>query len=102
MGCCDVEVEAGETTKQLELIVCKGNGLSLLGINSLEEIKLNWSQIAHSNSVTKGNQPKLDRISDRYRDAFTAELGYCKGVKAKLYVKENSVPQFPSSRFRVI
>ena len=97
MGCCGVEVKAGETIKQLKLIVCKGNGSSLLGRNWLEEIKLNWSQIAHANGVTKGNQPKLDRILDRYRDAFTAELGHCKGIKAKLYVKENSVPQFPSS-----
>ena len=33
MGCCEVQVQHGETTKQLELIVCKGNGLSLLGRN---------------------------------------------------------------------
>ena len=55
MGCCDVEVEAGETIKQLELIVCKENGLSLVGRNWLEEIKLNWSQITHANGITKGN-----------------------------------------------
>ena len=41
MRCCDVQVQAGETIKQLELIVCKGNGFSLLGRNWLEEIKLN-------------------------------------------------------------
>ena len=65
MGYCDVQVQAGEIIKQLELIVCKGNGLSLLGRNWLEEIKLNWSQIAHANSVTKDNQPKLERILDK-------------------------------------
>ena len=75
MGCCDVQ--AGKTIKQLELIVCKGNGLSLLGRNWLEEIKLNWSQIAHANGVTKGNQLKLDRTLDQYRDVFTAESGHC-------------------------
>ena len=94
MGCCDVEVKAGETIKQLELIVCKGNGLSLLGRNWLEEIKLNWSQIAHANGATKGNQPKLERILDRYRDVFTVELGHCKGVKAKLYLKKTVHPSF--------
>ena len=41
MGCCDIQVQTGETIKQLELIVCKGNGLSLLGRNWLEEMKLN-------------------------------------------------------------
>ena len=98
MGCCEVEVKAGETIKQLKLIVCKGSGLSLLGRNWLEEIKLNWSQIANANGVTQGSQPKLEKILDRYRDVFTAELGHCKGVKAKLYVKENSVPQFHRPR----
>ena len=98
MGCCDVQVQAGETIKQLDLIVCKGNGLSLLGRNWLEEMKLNWSQIAHANGVTKDNQPNLKRILDKYRDVFTAELGHCKGVKAKLYVRENSVPQFHRPR----
>ena len=57
-------------------------------------MKLNWSQIAHANGVTKDNQPKLERILDKYRDVFMAKLGHCKGVKAKLYVRENSVPQF--------
>ena len=94
MGCCDVQVQAGETIKQLELIVCKGNGLSLLGRNWLQEMKLNCSQISCTNGVTKDNQPKLERILDNYRHVFTAELGHCKGVKAKLYARENSVPQF--------
>ena len=66
--------------------------------NWLEEMKLNGSQIAHANGITKDNQPKLERILDKYRDVITAELGHCKGVKAKLYVRENSVPQFHRPR----
>ena len=31
MGCCDVKVQDGETTKQLELIACKGNSLGEIG-----------------------------------------------------------------------
>ena len=89
MGCCDVQVQDGKTTKQLKLIVCKGNGLSLLGRNWLEEIRLNWPEIACTNGV-KTSQSELDK----YKDVFTAELGHCKGVKAKLYVKENSIPRF--------
>ena len=97
MGCCDVKVQDGETIKQLELIICKGNGLSLLGRNWLEEIKLNWPEIAYAHGV-KTNQSKLDKILDKYKKVFTAELGHCKGVKAKLYVKENSIPKFHRPR----
>ena len=60
MGCCDVQVQNGKTTKQLELIVCKGNGLSLLGRNWLEEIRLNWLEIACTNGV-KTSQSELDK-----------------------------------------
>ena len=60
------------------------SGLSLLKRNWLQEIKL--KQIAHANGVTKGSQPKLERILDKYRYVFTAELGHYKGVKAKLHV----------------
>ena len=93
MGCCDVQVQHGETTKQLELIVCKGNGLSLLRRNWLEQIKLNWPEIAHAHGIVKTNS-KLDKILEKYKEVFAAELGHCKGVETKLYVKENSIPQF--------
>ena len=35
IGCCNIQVQAGETIRQLELIVSKGNGLSLLWRNWL-------------------------------------------------------------------
>ena len=97
MGCSDVQVQDGKTTKQLELIVCKGNSLSLLGRNWLEEIRLNWPEIAFTNGV-KTSQSELDKILDKYKDVFTAKLGHGKGVKAKLYVKENSIPKFHRTR----
>ena len=64
--------------------------------NWLEEIKLNWPEIAHANGV-KTNQSKLDKILDKYKKVFTAELGHCKGVKAKLYMY-NSIPKFHRPR----
>ena len=67
--------------------------MSLLGRNWLEEIRLNWPEIAYTNGV-RTSQSKLDKILHKYKDVFIAELGHCKGVKAKLYVKENSIPKF--------
>ena len=93
-GCCEVQVQVGETIKQLELIVCEGNGVSLLGRNWLGEIRLHWSAIANANGIVKSKLSKLDSVLDKFKDVFTEELGHCTGVKAKLYVKESSVPQF--------
>ena len=95
MGCCDFQVQDGKNTKQLELIVSKGNGLSLLGRNWLEEIRLNWSEIACTNGM-KLSQSELDKILDKYKDVFTVELGHCKGVKAKLRICER--PKFHRPR----
>ena len=97
-GCCEVQVQVGETIKQLELIVCEGNGVSLLGRNWLEEIRLDWSAIANANGIVKSKLSKLDSVLDKFKDVFTEELGHCTGVKAKLYVKECSVPQFHRPR----
>ena len=40
LGMCQVHVTVGDVTKQLLLVACKGSGLSLLGRNWLEELKL--------------------------------------------------------------
>ena len=53
LGMCQVHITVGGVTKQLPLVVCKGSGLSLLGRNWLEELKLNWQEIARINGVTK-------------------------------------------------
>lgn len=81
-------VQHGETTKQLELTICKGNGLFLIGRNCLEEIKLNWLEIACGHCIVKSSQSKLEKTLGKYKGVFDTGLGHCNEVKAKLYVKE--------------
>jgi len=74
--------------------VCSGNGLSLLGRNWLQEVKLNWPEIAKINGVIKCNTSAVEKLLTTYSDVFKPELGHCQGIKTKLYVKEGAVPKF--------
>ena len=95
LGMCHVQVTAGGVTKQLPLVVCKGDGLSLLGRNWLQELKLNWQVIARINGVTKNPADSLNKLLTEYADIFKPALGHCKDVtKAKLYLKDGAVPKF--------
>ena len=94
LGMCQVHVTVGGVTKQLPLVVCKGNGLSLLGRNWLEELKLNWQEIARINGVTKPPADSLNKLLTEYADVFNPGLGHCKDVNAKLYLKDGAVPKF--------
>ena len=98
LGMCQVQVTAGGATKQLPLVICKGNGLSLLGRNWLEKLRLNWQEIARINCIKKNPADSLDKLLTQYGDVFKPGLGYCKDVKAKLNLKEGAVLKFNCSR----
>ena len=50
MGSCTVNSIHGKTAS-LPLVVVKGDGISLLGRNWLEEIKLDWCKIVKINGI---------------------------------------------------
>ena len=95
LGVCTVKVTIKDNTVSLPLVVIKGDGISLLGRNWLEQIKLDWHEIAKINGITKPSyQKKLDDLLKQYEEIFRDELGKCKQIKAKLHVKPNTVPKF--------
>ena len=98
LGMCQVQVTAGGVAKQLPLVVCKGSGLSLLGRNWLQELKLNWYEIARINGITKHPTDSLNKLLSQYDDVFKPGLGHCKDLKAKPYLKEGVVPKFNHPR----
>ena len=75
---CKVHVSAGGVTKQLPLVVCGGSGLSLLGTNWLQELKLNWQEIAKINGVAKHLPIGLEELLTQYSEVFKPGLGRCK------------------------
>jgi len=91
MGSCSVEVSINGQTKQLPLVVVEGDRISLLGRNWLEAIKLNWTEVASINNISRPS--RLDELLDECDEIFRDELGHCK-FKAKLHVKPDASPKF--------
>jgi len=74
--------------------VVEGDGISLLGRNWLESIRLDWTEVANINNISKPTyRTKLDELLDEYDEIFRDELGHCK-LKAKLHVKSEAAPKF--------
>ena len=96
LGSCSVKVTVHGKTATLPLVVVKrDDGISLLGRNWLEEIRLDWNEVAKINGITRPqHHEKLDDLLKQYEDIFRDELGQCKQIKAKLYVKSEAIPKF--------
>ena len=95
LGSCSVKVTVYGNTVTLPLVVVKGDGISLLGRNWLEGIKLDWNEVAKINGLTRPpHHEKLDDLLKQYEDIFRDELGQCKQIKAKLHVKSEAIPKF--------
>ena len=96
-GCCTVDIKIqNNNAVKLPLIVVEGQGPSLLGRNWLEQVKLDWSEVAKTHIVTPATQQEgeLEKLLDQYKDVISEKLGHCKTVKAKLYLKPDVVPRF--------
>ena len=66
--------------------------------NWLQELRLNWQEIAKINGITKSPADTLNELLTQFADVFKPGLGHCKDVKAKLYLKEGVVPKFNRPR----
>ena len=102
LGCCTVSARIQNAERvQLPLIVVEGQGPSLFGRNWLEEVNLDWKEIAKVNTVTtaaKSTSEQLDKLIQQYKDVISDKLGHCKKAKAKLYMKEDAIPKFHRPR----
>ena len=55
LGQCEVEVKVHGKEAVLPLVVVEGNGIPLFGRNWLQSLRLNWTEVARANRVTKNN-----------------------------------------------
>jgi len=91
MGSCSVEVSINRQIKYLPLVVVKGDGISLLECNWLEALKLNGTEVACINNISRPS--KLGELLDECDEIFRDKLGHCK-YKAKFHVKHDASPKF--------
>ena len=96
LGYCTIQAKVQNmTVVDLPLVIVQGQDPSLFGRNWLQEVKLNWTELARAHSIhatTKTDQ--LTSLLQKYEDVVNDKLGHCKNVKAKLHLKSDVSPKF--------
>ena len=76
----------------MPLIVVAGNGPTLVGRNWLEKIQIDWKSLKIQR-IAKDTQT-VENLIKKYEELFQPGVGTLKGYKAKLSLKQGSVPKF--------
>ena len=95
MVLCRFTVEYNKQLYKLKLYVVDGGSVTLLGREWLQEIKLDWKNSVKS---IKSTALSLDELKTRYADLYSDKLGTLRNFKARLHIKENTVPVFLRAR----
>ena len=90
VGEAAVQVQYQNQQEDLNLVVVKGNGPSLLGRDWLQKIRLNWAEVRSVNAVNTTLEHALAKHSNLFKD----ELSTIKGATGKLHVDSNAKPRF--------
>ena len=93
LGRIEVEVSINNQTEHLSLEVVQGSGPRLLGIDWLEKLKLDWTQVHQLRT-----NDQLQTVLDCHKEVFEDQLGCIEGVKAKLHLKSDVQPKFLRAR----
>ena len=93
LGSIQVEVSNNNQTKQLLLLVVKGQGPNLLGRDWMSVLTLDW-QTVHKLQYNR----QLDELLQKYSALFIDKLGKLEGIKVKLHVDTEAHPKFCKAR----
>ena len=95
LGEFDASVEISGQRKEFCARVVKGKARNLLGRDLLCQVRLDWQSIF---AVFIPKENKLEAILDKFNEIFVKETGLCKGIKAKINMKNGTVPIFRKAR----
>ena len=93
VGSLQVEVSHNNQTKQLPLLVVKGQGPSLLGRDWMNKLTLDWQTI-HNVQINR----QLDELLQKHSALFRDELGKLEGYQVKLHLDTEARPKFCKAR----
>ena len=102
-GVAMVTVMYNGQSKQLPLVVVKGDRASLFGRNWLRHIRLDWNLLLQHQhpkvcSVNIVSSITIQQLCDKYSDLFKPELGCLKDFEVSLCVKPDAVPVYKRAR----
>lgn len=97
---CKVQING--QSEYVELYIVKNGGRPLFSREWLHVLKMDWKYLKSLTVTPKSHEceigNKVEHLKHKYEEVFRKELGHIKGVKAKLYLKENTMPKFVKAR----
>jgi len=94
-GAGDIRVKYRGQTKDLTLTIVDGDGLTLMGRDWLQHLKLDWATLNHT---SEADCSEFKSMLNTHAALFSQGLGCTKGTTARLYLKERSQPRFFRAR----
>jgi len=95
LGEMSTQVSYKGQTKQLAILVVKGEGPNLIGRNWLKAIQLDWRAIFR---LEIEQQQELKALLSKFGEVFKGELGTLVGATAKIYVDLEAKPRYFKAR----
>eukprot|EP00794_Sanderia_malayensis_P014513 gene14513-16019_t len=91
----DASIKINEQRTELCARVVKGKARNLLGRDLLCQVRLDWQSIF---VVFIPKEKKLKTVLDDFQEVFMEETGLCKGIKAKIAMKNDATTTFRKAR----
>ena len=88
-----VQVQYGDQSKKLSLVVVSGSGPTQLGRDWLKEIRLDWRVICKVEY-----HKSLEEVLKRHEEVFREELGTYTGDQVKILVDTKECPRYCKAR----
>ena len=88
-----VQVQYGDQSKKVSLVVVCGSGPTLLGGDWLKEIRLDWTVICKVEY-----HKSLEEVLKRHEEVFREELGTYTGDQVKILMDAKECPRYRKAR----
>ncbi|XP_050709686.1 uncharacterized protein K02A2.6-like [Eriocheir sinensis] len=98
IGLAKVNVQYDQQTTNLSITIVKGQGQTLMGLDWLKHIKLDWSKVFNVLKVEHKSEIPLSETLSHFKEIFSEGHGTVKNVKASLALKSDATPKFCAPR----
>ena len=99
VGTAKVDVQYDQQkVKNLSITIVKGHGQTLLGLDWLKHLTLDWQNIFKVLKLSKDTETPLSNVLSQFKKVFEEGLGTVINAKAVLTLKTDATPKFLAPR----
>lgn len=97
-GLAKVNVQYEQQTAGLPITIVKGHSQTLMGLDWLKHIKINWAEMFNVLKIEHKSTVPLSETLGQFKEIFGEEHGTVKNFRASLVLKSDATPKFCAPR----